>query len=149
MPTSPPSEFTSFAAFESSLMSMFGNPNEVTHHERQLMILQQTDSVAAFIVEFRLSQSFVSWNDEALASTFRQGLTGAIKDALVFQNPPPKSLDELIDAARRIDGRLDERALERKHEVPCPRITTCRNSMIPLPSIKPTSPHSTNYNALE
>jgi hypothetical protein len=149
-PTSPPPEFSSFVTFESSLKSMFGNPNEVTFHERLLTTLQQTGPATEYITQFRLSQSFVGWNDEALASTFRRGLTGAIKDALVFQHPCPKSLDELINAARRIDARLNERSWERKHEVPCPRITTCRNRVMP-PSTKPHTPPScpTNYCALE
>ena len=119
---------------------MFDNPNEIRHHERQLTTLQQIGSTAEYTTQFRLSQSFVSWNDDALASAFRSGLSAAVKDALVHQHPYPKSLNELVNAVHRIDARLVERARER--EVPSIRILT-RN-----PTKSPPS-KSTNYSSLE
>jgi hypothetical protein len=43
-------------------------------------------------------------------------LKPSIKDALVYEHPPPKTLEALIESVTRIDSRIFERELERKLE---------------------------------
>jgi Ty3 transposon capsid-like protein len=115
-PHSPPPEFASYAKFEESLKAAFGDPDETAFHERKLNNLKQHGSAVAYASQFRVHQGFVEWNDKALASAFRTGLKPSVKDALIYEHPPPKTLEALIEAATRIDSRIYERELERKLE---------------------------------
>jgi hypothetical protein len=115
-PSTPPPEFSSYARFEESLKAAFGDPDETAYHERQIASLKQLGSATAYATQFRIHQGFINWNDDALASAFRTGLKPAVKDALIYANPLPKQLKSLIEVAIRIDSRLHERELEKKHE---------------------------------
>jgi Retrotransposon gag protein len=115
-PLSPPPEFASYAKFEESLKAAFGDPDEIAFHERQLKDLKQQGSAVTYASQFRVHQGFVKWNDDALAACFRAGLKSSVKDALIYEHPPPRTLEALIEAATRIDSRIYERELERKLE---------------------------------
>ncbi|KAK2889879.1 hypothetical protein Q8A73_018179 [Channa argus] len=69
-------------------------------------------SVADFSVEFRVLATEAQWDDAALRTVFRSGLSDPVKDELTHQDPPD-SLDELIELAIRLDNRIRERRRER------------------------------------
>ncbi|KAK2885165.1 hypothetical protein Q8A73_021639 [Channa argus] len=69
-------------------------------------------SVADFSVEFRVLATEAQWDDAALQTVFRHGLSDPVKDELTNRDPPD-SLDELIELAIRLDNRIRERRRER------------------------------------
>ncbi|KAK2908401.1 hypothetical protein Q8A73_009474 [Channa argus] len=69
-------------------------------------------SVADFSVEFRVLATEAQWDDAALRTVFRHGLSDPVKDELTHRDPPD-SLDELIELAIRLDNRIRERRRER------------------------------------
>jgi Retrotransposon gag protein len=148
-PLTPPPEFSSYAKFEESLKAAFGDPDETAYHERQMTSLKQLGSATAYATQFRIHQGFINWNDDALASAFRAGLKPAVKDALIYANPLPKQLKSLIEVAIRIDSRLRERELEKKHEAmtsatSTPTTSTPITSTSTIPTLTTLTSNSTN-----
>jgi Retrotransposon gag protein len=143
-PLTPPPEFSSYAKFEESLKAAFGDPDETAHHERQITSLKQLGSATAYATQFRIHQGFINWNDDALTSTFRAGLKPAVKDALIYANPLPKQLKSLIEVAIRIDSRLHERELEKKHEAMTSATSTPATSTSTILTLTTLTSNSTN-----
>src|SRR5437667_5769881 len=111
---SVPIEFTSFQKYSESLTRMYGDTDIVKSKTREINALYQTSSVSIYASEFRHLQAYITWNDQALFNRFYEGLRENVKDGLVYENPRPTLLEDLISAALRIDGRIYERILERK-----------------------------------
>ena len=124
-PEDIPAQFQSFGEYTRSLEDTFGDPDLVRSKERELRNLTQTTSVASYTADFNRIKGFVKWNDDALTSQFYKGLKSAVKDGLVYENPAPVTLSDLVSASLRIDSRQFERYLERKSEHPTsvPRAT--------------------------
>jgi hypothetical protein len=95
------------------IRSTFGQMNEQQEAERALLKIHQQSSAAKYKAEFQSLSARVSWNDEALAAQFYQGLKDAVKDEIARQDRP-KSLSSMIELAIKIDTRIWERQMERK-----------------------------------
>ena len=72
---------------------------------------QGSCSVAEYTLEFRTLAADSRWDDAALLSAYRRGLSEEIKDLIVRDRP--SSTQDLIDLALTMDSRLHERRRER------------------------------------
>jgi hypothetical protein len=127
-PEDIPAQFQSFGEYTRSLEDTFGDPDLVRSMERELRNLSQTTSVASYTADFNRIKGFVKWNDDALTSQFYKGLKSAVKDGLVYENPAPITLPDLVSASLRIDSRQFERYLECKSEQPSSVLRTTKQS---------------------
>jgi len=113
--------------------------------------------VADYLVEFRLAAAESGWTDPALRVNFRRGLSEAVRDQLATREEPT-SLDDLINLAIRIDGRLGERRRERvlRGSLPIPQVPSTRernptstHSFFPSPARPPTSQTATEEEPMQ
>ena len=103
----------SYRDFVAELRKVFHHPVCGRDPGTRLSSIQQgSGSVTEYSVEFRLAAAESGWNDQSLRVTFQKGLSDAVKDQLATREEPT-SLDDLINLAIRIDGRLRERRRER------------------------------------
>lgn len=107
--------FPTYAYFRDSLLRAFGDPNETESYERELRTLRQKGSCSEYTRAFLTLSAKLLWNAEALRSQYRQGLSDAVKDQLIHVNTGV-SLQEMVDQALLIDGRLEARRIERNSE---------------------------------
>ena len=91
---------------------VFDHPSQGADAAGRLHSLQQgSRGVADYTLEFRTLAAESGWDDAALRSAYRRGLSEELKDLLVRDHP--SSLNELSTLAHRLDDRLRERRLER------------------------------------
>ena len=103
----------SYTDFVAELRKVFHHPASGQDPGARLSSIQQgSGSVSDYSVDFRVAAAESGWNDQSLRVTFRRGLSDAVKDQLATREEP-SSLDDLINLAIRIDGRLRERRRER------------------------------------
>ncbi|XP_037831202.1 catechol O-methyltransferase B isoform X1 [Kryptolebias marmoratus] len=103
----------SFQKFVEEFRSIFGQDLDTTALSRNLWRLRQGQrSVAEFSIDFRTQAAALGWDSGALKSAFFQALNGSIRDELMLLDEP-KTLDELMTLAIRIDGRLRDRNRDR------------------------------------
>lgn len=136
-----PAWLDSFAAFATSLNSVFGVIDEAQQAERQLRDLRQTGSVSQYYTRFFALTPLLDWDDSALRSQFYFGLKPAIKDELTHHERP-STLEELKALAIRVDNRLFERLQERRNERDMGTAVGNRNPRFnapPLSSLPPVS----------
>ncbi|KAK2899768.1 hypothetical protein Q8A73_012897 [Channa argus] len=102
-----------FHTFVEELRKIFDHPARSKNAADRLLSLRQGfRSVADFSVEFRVLATEAQWDDAALRTVFRHGLSDPVKNELTHRDPPD-SLDELIELAIRLDNRIRERRRER------------------------------------
>jgi hypothetical protein len=118
-----PSFMQDFKAFCHELQVTFGDPDEQATAERQLFALRQRGSASSYLADFRRFSTVLSWNDSSLSAQFYQGLNDNIKDELARTGRPHK-LQELVEAAIRIDARMFERSIEKGDTRPSSTPTT-------------------------
>ncbi|XP_063781264.1 collagen alpha-2(VI) chain-like [Pseudophryne corroboree] len=107
-------------SFFKALDVLYDDPDRAATAEAHLRSLKQgINSVEVYCAEFRRWANDCCWNDPALRSQFRLGLTEQIKDFLV-QYPSPATLDALMELAIKADRRIRERRMEK--EVPSPTV---------------------------
>lgn len=97
----------------------------VQHEEtsRQLLSLRQGRTlVAQHTIRFRVVAAKTDWDESALRGTFHNSLSETIKDQLAMWDEP-KSLDELINLAIKIDKRMRDIHRQGKPQVPCVPVT--------------------------
>ena len=108
---------------------------------------QSSRSVAEYTLEFRTLAADSHWDDAALHSAYRRGLSEEIKDLIVRDRP--SSSNNLISLALVMDSRLNERRIERAQNtgaslrVPGSRsgpLTTTPYGVTPVPSLPPSCP---------
>ena len=109
-----PPAIDTWRAFSTSLTDLYGDRNLVRNKEQELMVLNQTTSVAAYAAEFRRIEQYLAWNEPALMAHFYRGLRPGVKDGLVSVPQFPENLTQLIEDSNRIDSRISERQLERR-----------------------------------
>ena len=109
--------FNTFESFANSLLSHFGEKDEILTAERDIYLLKQTSSVSLYATEFTKLSGFLKWNDAALCSQFYRNLKPKIKDELSTLDKP-NELKKMIELSIKIDNRMYERHLERKMEFP-------------------------------
>ena len=100
------------AEFLEEFRRVFDHPTQGSDAAGRLHTLcQGTRSVADYTLEFRTLAADSGWDDAALRSAYRRGLSEELKDLLVRDQPT--SLNDLATLAHRLDDRLRERRLER------------------------------------
>lgn len=107
-----PESFPTYAAFEEALRADYGGLHEIQIAERELDELRQRGSCIDYTTEFLRITALLSWNDEALRSAYRRGLSSEIKDQLIHEKRGD-TLQDLIIIAKEIDGRIRERNMEK------------------------------------
>lgn len=106
-------------AFLSALGVLFDDPDVATSAAAHLRALRQGQRTAEECSEeFRRWVTVSDWNDSALHSQYRLGLSEGVKDAMV-QFPPCDSLSSLNSQAINIHRHIRARRSEREVEV-CP-----------------------------
>jgi Retrotransposon gag protein len=106
-PVEPP-ELKSFRTLSETLTRIYGHPNLTWNTERDLCALQQTGSVAMYVVKFEQLTLYVNHNDSLLMDQFLYGLKEDIKDE-VAQVGYFDTLIELQHFAVCLDSRLYDR----------------------------------------
>ena len=137
-----PPEFLSFDALAASLTAAYGDPNLRRASERAIRALKQSKmyppSVSQYAMEFKAARQHVTWDDSSLMDHFYEGLTPTVKDFLCPLDEP-KSLNDLIALAIKIDSRDYDRKLEKKQETAPPKKPS--SSVTPqAPSSRPSYP---------
>ena len=100
-------------------------------------IKQGGRSIADYTLEFRTLAADSGWDDVALRSAYRRGLSEEIKDLLVRDRPT--SLNDLAYLAYQMDERLRERRLERaQRTISAVRMPSVRSGTSPSRPQGPT-----------
>ena len=105
--------FSDYDDFAAELTKMFGDGDKKRHAQERLAKLRQTKSAMTYASVFRQNAFRSGINDDGLMQLFYDGLKEEVKDDL-YQKDRPKTLDEYIAMAIRIDDRLYSRRQERK-----------------------------------
>lgn len=129
----------SWEAFKAALATTFGPVDQATTSAAAIRNLTQRGSVVEYVAQFNILASDLTWNDEALTSQFRSGLSSDIKDlALSVDEPATLALWTVL--AIRLDNRLTERRQERM--AINPRASNPRNPNAPAhqPALAPRAP---------
>ena len=103
---------SNLAEFLEEFSRVFDHPTQGSDAAGRLHTLcQGTRDVADYTLEFRTLAEDSGWDNGALRSAYRRGLSKELKDLLVRDQPT--SLNDLTTLAHRLDDRLRERRLER------------------------------------
>lgn len=101
-----------YQAFITEFGLVFDHPADGSDAASRLhSIAQGTRSVADYTLEFRILAADSGWDDAALRSAYRRGLSEAIKDLIIRDRPT--SFAALVSLALLMDERLRERRVER------------------------------------
>lgn len=96
---------------------MFHLPVQQEEAACNLLLLRQgRRSVADYASNFRIMAARTDWDESTLRGTFHNSLSETIKDQLALQEEP-RSLDDLISLAIRIDNRIWGRQQPNKNPV--------------------------------
>lgn len=107
-------EWISVDRFFLALGQVYDDPDRAALAETHLLSIQQgRRSAEDYCSEFRQWCSVTGWPDQPLKTLFRQGLSDAVKDAMV-SHPIPESLSDFMALAVTIDRRLRERRREKQ-----------------------------------
>ncbi|MBW0556246.1 hypothetical protein O181_095961 [Austropuccinia psidii MF-1] len=109
---------SSWTLFESQLLTLFGDPNEVRKAEEELYSIRMEEGrhVSLYIAEFRVLVSGIgNWGERSLIHHFRKGLTSRILDQLASHPSRIDSLQDLMDVTLELDTRYHERQKEKSH----------------------------------
>lgn len=95
-----------YDAFRESVIGVYGDLDRRGNAEDRLGKLRQTGSVASYISTFNEYAAQVDWNESGLVARFRAGLKDEILDSVATAQTQPRTLQEWILMASRIDERL-------------------------------------------
>ena len=117
----PPPNYmmNSWLMFESQLVTLYGDPNELraTEYKLDSLTMKDGDHASNYISSFRALQSRLpGWGDRPLMFHFRKGLPTRVLDLLAQNTEVFDTLSELIEATLKIDTRHHERQKEKKRE---------------------------------
>ncbi|KNF05795.1 hypothetical protein PSTG_01192 [Puccinia striiformis f. sp. tritici PST-78] len=145
----PPPNYmmNSWLMFESQLVTLYGDPNELraTEYKLDTLTMKDGDQASNYISSFRALQSCLpGWGDRPLMFHFRKGLPTRVLDLLAQNTEVFDTLSELIEATLKIDTRHHERQKEKKRENGSqplqPKKDTSKTASSSTPSTsKPTS----------
>ncbi|MBW0501178.1 hypothetical protein O181_040893 [Austropuccinia psidii MF-1] len=102
--------------FESQLLTLFGDPNEVRKVEQELDNLRMKESghVSLYIADFRSLMSRIGdWGERAYIHVYRRGLASRLLDQLASHPGNFDTLQELMDVTLELDTRYHERQKEK------------------------------------
>jgi hypothetical protein len=100
--------------FFAALKETFDVGNDTLEADRDLRILRQRTSAAAYRAEFSILAAKVGWNDDALASQFYRGLKDQVRTEITMHHVRPSTLKDMADLAIQIDSRIFEVQMEKK-----------------------------------
>ena len=124
----------SWKEFLTVMNSAFSDPDLEAVAEAKIRNLKQGRGAAsAYVSRFKQIASDLSWNDAALISQFRAGLSEAVKDMLVYQDPLPTGLEEFHNLAIRLDNRIFERDQDKRRAGP--KLSNPLPSNTPSPTV--------------
>jgi hypothetical protein len=102
------------ARFFAAIKETFDVGNDTLEADRDLRVLRQRTSAAAYRAEFSILAAKVGWNDDALASQFYRGLKDQVRTEITMHYERPSTLRDMADLAIRIDTCIFEVQLEKK-----------------------------------
>lgn len=147
-----PTYMQSWPQFIEELKTYFGYQNEDREAERELrsLYMKDSDSVSKYIVEFTEIAERVTWEHNALASQFFEGLAWRIRSRMYkYPNGPPKTLARLKTTAITCDNvdKEEQRERNRSHHHPSHRTSEAErkpslSSFRPSKSSKPLHPNN-------
>lgn len=139
-PDRHPAIMATWNAFKTALGTTFGPVDQASTSAAALRALTQAGSVPHYVAEFNMLAADLTWNDEALTSQFRAGLSDEIKD-LALSVAEPETLAEWSTLAIRLDNRLAERRRERLAKAPVDRKAPTNRGLFPRPQQPPAPAH--------
>lgn len=104
--------FPTYLSFRSALCRAFGDPNEEETAEREIRMLRQKGSCASYTTEFLRLSGILGWDEKAMRSQYKMGLSDEVKDQLIHVETGV-TLAELYRQAELIDGRIYARKREK------------------------------------
>jgi hypothetical protein len=87
---------------------IFDYGNDTLEAERDIRMLRQRTSVAAYKAEFQILAAKIEWNDNALSSQFYRGLKERVREEITIHYERPSILRSIFELAITIDTRLFE-----------------------------------------
>jgi hypothetical protein len=127
---------SSWANFFLALNSAFADPDMECAAEAKIRTLRQGRTAAiTYASKFKQTAADLTWNDTALISQFKSGLSESVKDMMVYQDPLPTTLENFINLAIRLDNRVFERDRDKRRgaDTPVPpRTNPAHNGPVPM-----------------
>ena len=111
----PRGMFNNYSNFRGYMRNVFSVSNEKSTAARVIQSLRQKTSAADYTAKFKEYAQLTSWEGEALLAMYKRGLKENIKDELARLDEEYDNLEEFAEAAIKIDDRLYERAMEKRH----------------------------------
>jgi hypothetical protein len=113
--------FPTLAALITVLENAFGDPNRVANAEHRLnTIAQGTREFAAYYAEFVRYAAEVQWNEAAKLAALKRGLSYKLKQDMITLPEEPTTIDTLVAACNRLDGRRRALQSHPDHRQPAP-----------------------------
>jgi hypothetical protein len=97
-----------------AMKEVFDIGNDTLEADRNLRVLRQRTSAAAYRAEFSILAARVGWNDNALASQFYRGLKDQVRTEITMHHMRPSTLKDIADLAIQINSRIFEVQMEKK-----------------------------------
>ncbi|MBW0574666.1 hypothetical protein O181_114381 [Austropuccinia psidii MF-1] len=139
----------SWPLFESQLLTLFWDPNQVRKAEAELdgLRMKEGGNVALYIADFRSLVSIIGdWGERALIHHFRKGLASRILDQLASHPSNIDSLQDLMDVSLELDTRYNERQKEKNAEASKSNSSSSSHKKKNFHSQKQDKPHSSLLN---
>ncbi|KAF8900815.1 hypothetical protein BGZ58_006840, partial [Dissophora ornata] len=136
----------SWESFSSTLQELYGDQHYVEENNHKLIRLRQANgSVTEYITKFRTLSARSGWNEAALLSRFREGLSDEVTTALLSQWHSFTTLRSIQSAAITAYQNLQAQSRSR------PRQASNRGPYQPQPQrrIQVTSPPVSSSTAME
>jgi hypothetical protein len=103
-----------YEAFRRALVAVYGEIDRRGNAEDRLANIRQTGAVANYISTFNEHAAQVEWNEPSLVARFRAGLKDDLLDSIATAETQPRTLQEWMSMASRIDDRLWTRQQHRR-----------------------------------
>jgi hypothetical protein len=106
--------FKDYGSLFDAMEETFDYGDDTLEAERDIRILRQKTSAAAYKAEFQILAAKIEWNDDALSSQFYRGLKERVREEITMHHERPSTLRSMFELAITIDTRLFELQLEKK-----------------------------------
>jgi len=131
---------TSYDTFLKTIDRVFGDQQNTEEAEHNLNHLRQGhSSLSEYIVKFRELSARTTWNESALLSTFKEGLSYSIKNVLAIQWHRLTTIEDTISAASQAAQNLRLQDRFRPRHAPQTNYQAPRRSPTPVAVSGPSS----------